>query len=309
MRTGRNQDIVSRVEESYQEFLSRIGEEEFTEPYRKVCQSIRRELEQINEKYSRKLGRTFISQITYRIKTPESCLKKLLKKNQVVEWEKAPQLLGDIAGVRVVCSFLDDMYKLAEIISKSGTLEVVKVKDYVRNPKESGYQSLHIIVLVPVEGTGEAAPVQEPGSVSGPVRETGKSLTSPKEAMPAPEPGSVGESASEAAGVPGALHDGASETGKESANQAGKAPVRKKAEIQIRTQAMNFWASVEHHFVYKNDAGQFGEDYGNRFRKDLKECARTIYSIDKKMLRIRKKMEKAQKSIRQGQTKWTKISG
>lgn len=238
MRTGRNQDIVSRVEEAYQEFLSRIGEDEFTEPYRKVCRSIRRELEQINEKYSRKLGRTFISQIIYRIKTPESCLNKLLKKNQAPDWENAPQLLGDIAGVRVVCSFLDDMYKLAEIISESKTLEVVKVKDYVRNPKESGYQSLHIIVLAPVE------------TVCGP------------------------------------------------AGAGREACVRKKAEIQIRTQAMNFWASVEHHFVYKNETDRFLEDYDNRFRKDLKECARTIYRIDRKMLRIRKKMEKAQRAGR-----------
>lgn len=215
---------MNMVKESYQEFLCRLGEEEFCRPYRIACENIWRELDAINEEYSRRLGRTFISQITYRIKTPESCLNKLLKKNQAIEWENASAYLGDIAGVRVVCSFLDDVYRLAEIIIKEETLEVVRIKDYVRKPKASGYQSLHIIVLAPAGGTE-----------------------------------------------------------------------KKKVEIQIRTQAMNFWAAVEHHFIYKNEVEQFCEDCDkNRFSKDLKACARTIYKIDRRMLTIRKKMEKAQ---------------
>lgn len=219
---------MGTVEETYQDFLYQMGEEEFRRPYRIVCENIRQELEEINEEYSRKLGRAFISQITYRIKTPESCLKKLLKKNQAVEWENAPACLGDIAGIRVVCSFLDDVYRLAEIIIKRENLEVVRIKDYVKKPKASGYQSLHIIVLAPAEG---------------------------KE--------------------------------------------KKKAEIQIRTQAMNFWAAVEHHFIYKNEDERFREDHAaNRFSRDLKDCARTIYRIDQKMLTVRKKMEKAQQKGR-----------
>lgn len=209
---------------SYQEFLCRMGEEEFCRPYRIACENIKKELEVINEEYSLKLGRTFINQITYRIKTPESCLNKLLKKNQEVEWRNAPVYLGDIAGVRVVCSFLDDVYRLAEIIIKKEALEVIRIKDYVRKPKASGYQSLHIIVLAPAGGTE-----------------------------------------------------------------------KRKTEIQIRTQAMNFWAAVEHHFIYKNEAERFREDHEkNRFSRDLKSCAKTIYRIDQKMLAIRKKMEKAQ---------------
>ena len=201
-----------------------MGEEEFCKPYRIACEKIRQELERINEEYSRRLGRTFISQITYRIKTPESCLNKLLKKNQAVNRENALAHLGDIAGVRVVCSFLDDVYRLAEILIKKEALEVVRIKDYVSKPKASGYQSLHIIVLAPASGTE-----------------------------------------------------------------------KKKVEIQIRTQAMNFWAAVEHHFIYKNEVEQFQENREkNRFSKDLKACARTIYKIDRKMLVIRKKMEKAQ---------------
>ena len=74
---------------------------------------------------------------------------------------------------------------------------------------------------------------------------------------------------------------------------------KKKAEIQIRTQAMNFWAAVEHHFIYKNEDERFREDHAtNRFSRDLKDCARTIYRIDQKMLTVRKKMEKAQQKGR-----------
>lgn len=97
-------------------------------------------------------------------------------------------------------------------------LEIIKTKDYIKKPKASGYQSLHMIALVSVEG---ASP--------------------------------------------------------------------KRVEIQSRTQAMNFWAAAEHHFVYKK-----GNYEKNEFEKDLKECARAIYKIDKKMLLIREKMETAQ---------------
>ncbi len=209
---------MDRVEETYQIFLKQMGEGAFLEPYRQACRRMEQKLEKINEDYSGRLGRVFISQVTCRIKTPESCLNKMLRKKCSVETQTAQEQLNDIAGVRVVCSFLDDIYKLVEILKEDQEIEVVKTKDYVRKPKASGYQSLHVIVLVPV--------------------------------------------------------------GKEE---------KKKVEIQIRTQAMNFWAVVEHHFVYKK--GNYGK---YEFQKDLKECAKAIYKIDKKMLLIREKMETAQ---------------
>ena len=208
------------MKEEYQEFLNQMGEEAFLNPYRDVCRKMEQKLEKINIDYSEKLGRTFISQITYRIKTPESCLNKIVKKKYPVNRRTAREYLGDIAGMRVICSFLDDIYKLAEIIKADKELKVIKTKDYVKKPKASGYQSLHMIVEIP-SAEGE----------------------------------------------------------------------RRKIEIQIRTQAMNFWAVVEHHFVYKK--GEYEKD---AFEKDLKECARTIYKIDKKMLLIRKKMETAKKN-------------
>lgn len=210
--------MMNTTEETYQDFLRQISEDSFLEPYREACRSIEKKLDKINTDYSKKLGRTFIGQTIFRIKTPESCLNKMIKKKYTLEKQAAQEYLSDISGIRVICNFLDDIYRLAEILKKDDELEVIKTKDYVKKPKSSGYQSLHMIVLVPVEGMG-----------------------------------------------------------------------KKRVEIQIRTQAMNFWAVVEHHFVYKK-----GDCEKHKFEKDLKECARAIYKIDKKMLLIREKMETAQ---------------
>lgn len=209
--------MTNTVEDIYQEFLSQMEEEAFLEPYREACRYIEQKLEKINMEYSQKLGRNFIGQVICRIKTPESCLNKMIKKKYIVKQQTAQEYLSDISGIRVICNFLDDIYRLADILKEDETLEVIKTKDYVKKPKSSGYQSLHIIVLVPVDGAR-----------------------------------------------------------------------KKRVEIQIRTQAMNLWAVVEHHFVYKK-----GDYEKQEFEKDLKECAKAIYKIDKKMLVIREKMEAA----------------
>ena len=209
---------MDTTEEQYQGFLKQMGEDSFLVPYKEACQRTEQKLAKINDDYSRRLGRTFISQITFRIKTPESCLNKMLKKKYHVEKETAQEHLNDISGVRVVCNFLDDIYKLVEIQKEDDEVEIVKTKENMKKPKASGNQSLLVIVLVPVKDT-----------------------------------------------------------------------LKKKVEIQIRTQAMNFWAVVEHHFVYKK--GNYGK---NEFEKDLRECAKAIYKIDKKMLLLRERMESAQ---------------
>lgn len=213
--------MTNTVEDIYQEFLSQMEEEAFLEPYREACRYIEQKLEKINMEYSQKLGRNFIGQVICRIKTPESCLNKMIKKKYIVKQQTAQEYLSDISGIRVICNFLDDIYRLADILKEDESLEVIKTKDYVKKPKSSGYQSLHIIVLVPVDGAR-----------------------------------------------------------------------KKRVEIQIRTQAMNLWAVVEHHFVYKK-----GDYEKQEFEKDLKECAKAIYKIDKKMLVIREKMEAACKEM------------
>ena len=213
--------MTNTVDDLYQEFLRQMEEDAFLEPYKDACRYIEQKLEKINIEYSEKLGRNFIGQTICRIKTPESCLNKMIKKKYIVKQQTAQEYLSDISGIRVICNFLDDIYRLAEILKEDEKLEVIKTKDYVKKPKSSGYQSLHMIVLVPVDGVG-----------------------------------------------------------------------KKRVEIQIRTQAMNLWAVVEHHFVYKK-----GDYEKCEFEKDLKECARAIYKIDKKMLVIREKMEAACKEL------------
>ena len=214
--------MTNTVDDLYQEFLRQMEEDAFLEPYKEACRYIEQKLEKINIEYSEKLGRNFIGQTICRIKTPESCLNKMIKKKYIVKQQTAQEYLSDISGIRVICNFLDDIYRLAEILKEDEKLEVIKTKDYVKKPKSSGYQSLHMIVLVPVDGVG-----------------------------------------------------------------------KKRVEIQIRTQAMNLWAVVEHHFVYKK-----GDYEKCEFEKDLKECARAIYKIDKKMLVIREKMEAACKELK-----------
>ena len=213
--------MTNTVDDLYQEFLRQMEEDAFLEPYKEACRYIEQKLEKINIEYSEKLGRNFIGQTICRIKTPESCLNKMIKKKYIVKQQTSQEYLSDISGIRVICNFLDDIYRLAEILKEDEKLEVIKTKDYVKKPKSSGYQSLHMIVLVPVDGVG-----------------------------------------------------------------------KKRVEIQIRTQAMNLWAVVEHHFVYKK-----GDYEKCEFEKDLKECARAIYKIDKKMLVIREKMEAACKEL------------
>lgn len=218
---GNNRIMTDTAENISQEFLRQMEEDAFLEPYKEACRYIEQKLKKINAEYSEKLGRNFIGQTICRIKTPESCLNKMIKKKYSLKQQTAQEYLNDISGIRVICNFLDDIYRLAEILKEDEELEIVKTKDYIKKPKSSGYQSLHMIVLVPIED-GE----------------------------------------------------------------------KKRVEIQIRTQAMNLWAVVEHHFVYKK-----GDYEKHEFEKDLKECARAIYKIDRKMLLIREKMEAACKEM------------
>ncbi len=121
--------------------------------------------------------------------------------------------VNDIAGVRLICSFTSDIYQLAEMIGNQNDLKVLSIKDYIRNPKDSGYKSYHMIVSVPIF-----------------------------------------------------LSDSVVDT---------------KVEIQIRTIAMDFWASLEHKIYYKFEGNAPGY-----ISKELKECAEMVSSLDEKMLSL-----------------------
>ena len=124
-----------------------------------------------------------IEYVKSRIKSPESIVKKLKRHGYESTIDNMVKHINDIAGIRVVCSFTSDIYRLAEMIGRQNDLTVVSIKDYIKNPKESGYKSYHMLVTVPIF-----------------------------------------------------LSNGVVDT---------------KVEIQIRTIAMDFWASLEHKIYYK----------------------------------------------------------
>ena len=132
--------------------------------------------------------------------------------------ELAENNITDIAGVRVICSFVDDIYEMARLLSEQDDIEVLEVIDYIKNPKESGYRSLHLVVQVPIF------------------------LAEGKEYM--------------------------------------------KVEVQIRTIAMDFWASLEHKLRYKKEI-ENSEAIGDR----LKKCAEEIERLDLEMQAIREEIE------------------
>lgn len=198
------------------EFMRELEQAAFYGKYEEACRVVAECLEKINKDVSKKKQRNYIKDIEYRVKTPESCLNKMKKKGHALKSDLAKDKLNDIAGVRAVCYFLDDVYQLADLIIGNHDFEFVKLKDYVKKPKSSGYQSVHVIVKVPVEDE------------------------------------------------------------------------LVKVEIQLRTRAMDFWADIEHHFIYKTK--EVGMEI---FEQEFLKCSKSIQKIDKQMLKIRKKLEAA----------------
>ena len=154
-----------------------------------------------------------IEYIKKRIKTPESIVKKLRSSGYDSTIENMISHVKDIAGIRIVCSFTSDIYRLAEMIGKQNDLTVVSVKDYIKHPKASGYKSYHMLVTVPIFLSDRV--------------------------------------------------------------------VNTKVEIQIRTIAMDFWASHEHKIYYKFEGN--APEYISR---DLRECAEIVANLDAKMLQL-----------------------
>ena len=187
--------------------------------YRCAIQEVETKLNVLNNEYSLVYNRNPIESIKTRIKKPLSIINKLKKKGFPLTIESIEQNLSDIAGVRVVCSFQDDIYKLAEILAKQDDITVLEVKDYIQNPKPNGYRSLHLIIEIPI-------------------------FLSHK-----------------------------------------KKPMR--VEIQFRTIAMDFWASLEHTLKYKKQV-----DNPEDIAEMLSSCAETINDVDVKMLEIRNMINK-----------------
>lgn len=181
--------------------------------YNAVLKEICTKLEILNSEF--KLAHQYnpIEHISSRIKSAQSIARKIRMKNMELTVENIIKYINDVAGVRIICSFTSDIYRIADAIVKQSDITVLKVKDYIANPKSNGYRSYHMIVSIPI-------------FLSNDVIDT-------------------------------------------------------KVEIQIRTIAMDFWASLEHKIYYKFDGKA-----PDGIRDELRECANIISFLDKKMLSI-----------------------
>lgn len=146
--------IVRTGEESYemkknrQEIGRYFKEEGVQEQYRTAMLKLIAKLRGVDELLKQEAGRMIISYITCRIKEPDSIIEKLQRKQKKVSIASAKENLNDIAGVRAVCLFMDDIYDIRDFIGRQPDIEIVKEKDFIKKPKLSGYRSLHLILEI-----------------------------------------------------------------------------------------------------------------------------------------------------------------
>ncbi len=179
--------------------------------YNSALKEVGTKLEILNDEFQHVHSYNPIEHIKSRIKTSESIVKKLRKNGFEPTIENMVENISDIAGIRVICSFTSDIYRIAEMLSNQSDIKVLSVKDYLANPKPSGYISYHMIMLIPIFLSDRI--------------------------------------------------------------------IEAKVEVQIRTIAMDFWASLEHKIHYKFE-GNVPED----IKGELVECANMIGDLDSKML-------------------------
>ena len=188
--------------------------------YSCAIREMRTKLEVLNDELSVHHQRNPIEFITSRVKKPLSIVEKLHRYGVPVSVESVEKNLNDVAGVRVICSFIDDIYTVADMLLRQDDITLIKKKDYIEHPKGNGYRSLHLIIEIPVFFSNQ------------------------KKNM--------------------------------------------RVEVQIRTIAMDFWASVDHQLKYKQDI----EDVENadELSAELKECADIIAQTDARMQAIKNKI-------------------
>lgn len=188
--------------------------------YACAIKEIRTKFEVLNTEFKIRYQRNPINFISTRLKRTSSITEKLSRQKNIFSIQSIEENINDVAGVRIICSYIDDIYTIADAFLKQDDITLIAKKDYITNPKPNGYRSLHLIIQIPVFFSNQ------------------------KKEM--------------------------------------------KAEVQIRTIAMDFWASLEHQLKYKQEIPQ-----QQKIITELKECAEVIHSTDKKMLEIRKQIEKA----------------
>jgi len=187
--------------------------------YKCAMMEIETKFNVLNVEYSLVHDRNPISSIKTRLKKPQSIREKLERKGLEVSVANMEKSLADIAGIRVICSFPEDVYTLAGALLQQDDVRLITMKDYIAKPKLNGYRSLHMIVEIPIF------------------------LAQQKKMM--------------------------------------------KVEIQLRTIAMDFWASLEHQLCYKQD-----NEFTKQMADELFECARISAELDFRMDELRKNVQK-----------------
>ena len=135
-----NKDII----ETFQDYL------ELQQKYSAAIKEICTKLEILNEDFKVKYDHNPIHHIESRLKSPQSMFNKLRKNGMDISFKSAMENLHDIAGIRVICCYKDDVYRVAELLLMQNDISPIQKKDYIRNPKENGYRSLHLVVTVPI---------------------------------------------------------------------------------------------------------------------------------------------------------------
>ena len=195
-----------------------VGYRELMMMYTCAMKEIQTKFEVLNSEFNVRYSRNPINSMSTRLKRTVSIVEKLSRKGQAFTPENVERYLGDVAGVRVICSYVDDIYKIADSFVQQDDITLIERKDYIANPKPNGYRSLHLIVKVPVFFADQ------------------------KREM--------------------------------------------KVEVQLRTIAMDFWASLEHQLKYKKEIPRQDE-----IVTELKSCADAITAVENHMLSIRKEIE------------------
>lgn len=212
MDTKVNYDILKEIDDSAQDFRVLMMQ------YDCAMLEVKTKLEVLNKELSLLNSRNPFESIKCRIKSPESIIGKLEKMGLAFNVENIEKHLNDIAGIRVICSFPEDIYMLVDCLLQQDDIILIEKKDYIMNPKPNGYRSLHLILDIPIF------------------------LTDEKKHM--------------------------------------------RVEVQFRTIAMDFWASLEHKMKYKKDI-----ENADSISEELKYCADLISQLDRRMQQIRNRID------------------
>ena len=231
-----SEDAAKWMQQRARKFMEIIVDyKELRMMYTCAMKEIQTKFEILNTEFKVRYSRNPIASISTRLKTTASITEKLARYNCGLSVENIEKYIHDVGGVRVICSYVDDIYRLADALLAQDDITLLRRKDYIAEPKPNGYRSLHLIVTVPVFFADHKLDI--------------------------------------------------------------------KVEVQIRTIAMDFWATLEHQMKYKQEIPD-----QDAISEELRLCAETIRETDERMLAIRQKIEAAEDVMDEDDLLFDKLS-